>query len=119
MSGREWSASCLFLTARTHRATKLRQKACRNDRQSLWSSIVEANRLLTHAVAATFLLIGFPSASLAQQVSEEAIKRIVDAREAYYQVHPEARAEALAAAKAAPVAKARTDGHCARPIYPR
>lgn len=80
---------------------------------------LKLNRLLTRAVAATFLLIGFPSASFAQQVSEEAIKRIADAREAYYQVHPEARPEALAAAKAAAVAKARTDGHCARPIYPR
>jgi TonB family protein len=57
--------------------------------------------------------------SLAQQVSAESIKRIIDAREAYFQAHPEMRPEALAAAKAAAGSNGHPDSGCAKPIYPK
>ncbi|MES2018731.1 MAG: energy transducer TonB [Pseudomonadota bacterium] len=55
----------------------------------------------------------------AQQVSEETISKVSNGLEAYYKSHPEMRPENLHIADAAAMAKAKADGLCARPVYPK
>ncbi len=75
------------------------------------------NRLRTCVLAGMLIHTLAPNTSLAQQISQETVKRISDGIEAYYNAHPEMRPDV--APNAAPSASAKAAGKCSGAVYPK
>jgi TonB family protein len=75
------------------------------------------NRFFLCVLAGVLIHMLAPGTSLAQQISQERVRRISDGIEAYYKAHPEMRPEV--APIAVPAAFAKAVGNCSGAVYPK
>jgi len=76
-------------------------------------------KLMGCLLASLMLQCALPGSVSAQQATPEAARKAAESLEAYYKANPGMRPEALRIADAAAMAKAKAEGLCVRPVYPK